>query len=144
MNLKSKKYMFVHQVWFIVRRLIYAAAAVFALKQLWLINMLVFYPSMASLIIVGMIKPFEAVADYRLELLNEALFLTIMYHVMCFTELVPSIPAKNTMGWSCMIFTIIAIMINFIVVFLVILRAMILHVKRFVARRQHSKLKRAK
>lgn len=129
LNVKSKKDSLKFTEWNILRRVIYAAAAVFAVNHLWLQFEILFNSSLFALIIVGNIRPFDSVFKQRLEYVNECSLIIILYHMVCFSDIVPSAWTRNNAGISCFFFTLAAIAINLVILFDSLIYTIKLHIK---------------
>lgn len=57
-----------------------------------------------------------------MELFNESLTLVSSYHLMLFTDFVPSIEIRYTVGWSLVIIVLICFLFNFYFIFYGIFR----------------------
>ena len=67
------------------------------------------------IIIFGSSNVFYMQKDSRLEFLNEFIILCCIYHYYLFTHFVPDPVARYTMGYSLIGFTLLALVINLIV-----------------------------
>ena len=58
--------------------------------------------SIAHVVFVGVVQPFKSRKQNKMELLNEVLTMTIMYHIFCFTDFVPDEQIRFYIGYSCL------------------------------------------
>ena len=64
--------------------------------------MLTLLVSVATIIVLGMADPYHLPAVRRLELFNEATILLWAYYMAVFTDFVPNVRARYSMGWHLM------------------------------------------
>ena len=121
------------QEWFLTRRVIIAATALYALGHLWFAIVVLFIVSLFTLALIAK-NPFMTVNALRTEAFNEVCLLIIQYHMLSFTDLVGSVQMKIFMGISCAAVSLLNIAINLLVVLKVLLKALGLLAKRIYNR----------
>ena len=58
----------------------------------------------------------------KMDYFNELKIMTIMYHMMLFTDFVPDPEAQYKMGWSCAVCVTVGLAVNMIMMFVMPLR----------------------
>jgi hypothetical protein len=99
------------------------------LRKLWLVLMLVFmqdyvlwslfcvnYHAILMIIVLGYTRPFSRMSMVYLELMNEFTTLLVNYHLMCFTDWVPDVNTRETVGNSLVYTTCVNLGINFMLI----------------------------
>lgn len=89
---------------------------------------------------LGYIRPFESWSYLLLEFTNETFLAFILYHMICFTEIVNDARVRTDAGISCVVFTSIILLINLCVIFSGILYKLKLLIKRYQNRKRAEKL----
>ena len=90
--------------WFVMRRLVFAFTVTVAQDHLWLQFGFAFIFSMVNLCYVVKFKPFSDITIRWLEILNEGTNLMLLYHTMCFTNLMLDEHDRYKLGWSFIAF----------------------------------------
>ena len=139
LNLKSKVDSLSYTEWFIARRMLYAASALFAQDQAWLQFQLIFNLSIFSMWLIGKVRPFESVNFLLIEFMNEIFFVIIVYHLVCFTNIVADARVRTDAGISCIVFTCLAIFVNFVIMVAGMAHSIVLHIKRHQAKKLAKK-----
>lgn len=101
---------------------------------------MLFNTALFSLWIIGTIRPFESPYVLGIEFTNEYFFILILYHLVCFTDIVPDTRTRSDVGVSCVVFTFAIIAINLVVMLGNISQAIKLQIKRHIARQKFKKL----
>ena len=86
--------------WFVTRRLIFATICIVAEDDFWLQVSAAFFTSMVNVCYLCKYQPFEDRKVLKLEVMNEITNFLLLYHVMCFTGLVPEAEDRYAIGWS--------------------------------------------
>ena len=99
--------------WFIYRRLLFAASALYARGNLIVIFYFLFQSSLVSISIV-LKRVYELPRMNNIELLNEAFILLVQYHLLVFTDFGHEAETRNQYGTSCVIVILTCIVVNFL------------------------------
>ena len=70
------------------------------------------FSTLTSIIIVGTQEPFKDYTRRRMDLFNEFVVLVINYHLLCFTNFVADPVAREYLGYSMVVVTLLFIAIN--------------------------------
>lgn len=140
LNLKSKANAIIFTEWFIIRRVAYSATALFAQSQTWLQFQILFNLSIVTIWLMGYVRPFETRNFLIMEFINEIFLCIVLYHMICFTDIVSDSRARTDAGVSCVAFTSIVLIINFCVLFSGILHRFKLIIQRYQNRKRYQKL----
>ena len=80
---------------------------------------------------MGKVRPFESVKHLMIEFVNEVFFVVILYHLICFTDIVADTRARVNSGYSCIAFTSMIIFFNFLIMLGGIAHTVKLYIKRY-------------
>ena len=111
---KQEKDSLVRQEWFIIRRVMFAAAAFFALEHIWLSFSVIFLCTLLT-IIANFQKPFSSKLSYMVNQINELFLLSFQYHLFSFTNFVELAETRVLMGYSLTLVTLLNILINLLI-----------------------------
>ena len=81
------------------RRLLFAIVVIFDDTFTWL--HLAFYgaTTIATLIYIGYMRPFETEYENKVEMFNELMNLMVLYLLICFTDFVPDLSMRFLIGY---------------------------------------------
>ena len=96
----SKKWILYFPSFLLIRRVIFAVA-VFSMSDLLAFQLLILIGSaMINAVYLLALWPLENVRDTKLEVFNEGTNLLLLYHLMCFSDMVPQHQIRYTIGYS--------------------------------------------
>ena len=78
--------------------------------------MLFVYPTLAVLIIIGQVRPFENNHDNKLELYNTYSIILLSYTLFCFTDWVDSPVRRYNIGYAMIFLTFQNIFVNLLII----------------------------
>lgn len=104
-NLESSKIAIIWPIFFCIRRAIFAIAVVFT-KNPVLQLMAFTYPTLAVVIIIGLIQPLESPFANKVEMYDSVTVLFLSYCLFCFTEFIPDPNIRYQIGYVMIIMTI--------------------------------------
>ena len=84
LDLERGKKVFLQPAFFLLRRVIFALMILFVNKFTWQFVMLIIQ-LIAAIVLLILLQPFAEQKKARAEMMNEALLLIMIYHVICFT-----------------------------------------------------------
>ena len=116
MDLRVGKLVLVQPFFFLVRRLMIAIAIVIVNQVLIWQIMLMASQIVASVIIIGNVRPYRHPSKRKIEIFNEIILMVVMYTIICFSDLVPNIEARFTIGYVCMATISTHLGVNFIII----------------------------
>ena len=90
----SKQGILVFLTFFYIRRLILTATVVYIQDQLFLQFCIFVATNIAKLALLFSLKPYTLRKTMRIEVTNEVFSLIIVYHMICFTDWIPSISVR--------------------------------------------------
>ena len=90
---------------FIVRRLMFVAAAIWLEHFLWAQLAIQFACSVTMMIYLQSYEPFTDKIFTTLETFNEITSIFLLYHMFTFTDWLPLASTRYIMGWSFIVFT---------------------------------------
>ena len=99
LRLQSGRPVFLYPAFFLLRRLILAFAVVVCYEYLIAQIYLVWAQCIIALLIIEFARPFNTQSERRMEIFNEINLMLVLYTMMCFTPLVPSIETRLLIGW---------------------------------------------
>jgi len=67
----------------------------------------------------GSIKAHKSMVDHKVFMFNEMIVLMLIYHLICFTDFVYDPKTRDTVGYSMIFITSLALVFNFGLVFVV-------------------------
>lgn len=117
----NSKAALLYNVLFMLRRLVYAATAVFLAKYPPLQALILILQSLIHILYVVSVRPFEEMSLNLMELFNEATVLLATYHAMALTEMLPTdsaseiIDSQYKVGWSLITLVGINMIANLVV-----------------------------
>ena len=123
-GLKPTKESLIFQQWFILRRLLFAATAFYAMGHLFVSFQVLLNSSLLTVGILMRKVQIEKLG-YVTELINEVFMLLIQYHMFCFTDYVKPVDTRARMGISITAFTVLSIAINLLINLVVIVKALL-------------------
>ena len=85
--------------------------------------------------LIGKVRPFESINYLLIEFMNEIFFVIIVYHLVCFTNIVADARVRTDAGISCIVFTCLAIFVNFVIMVAGMAHSIVLHIKRHQAKK---------
>ena len=109
---RNGKLAFVHQLMSTWRKLILCVVVVY-MQSLPVFSIFVLnFLSVAMLIATGLIRPYKVKKLNTIDMVNEATALMVIYHLFCFSDFVLDGPARNTMGTSMVLLTVLSLVFN--------------------------------
>ena len=103
--------------------------------------------SIFEVILVGYINPYKNPRINSIAIINEVISVFIMYHIFCFTEWVPDANTKYEIGFSCLFFNGLHLLVNLLLILvdsykkLRVSLLIFMHKKRLLKHRLISKTK---
>lgn len=114
-SLKSRQ-MLVYQGLDYLRKIL-LCASVTLWSELFIVQIMsLFYTSIGLIIIAGSLHVRISKFDKHMDIFNEYKLIVIMYHLMLFNEFVPSLEAKDQIGFSCFLVLTAGLTINMSVI----------------------------
>ena len=98
----------------IVRRIIIAVALVLYPKLFLMHLLALFLINCTSIVYLIKVKPFTNPAATKVEILNEVTFVLLLYHMMCFTDMVGNLETRYIMGYSYLVFASLNILFHLV------------------------------
>lgn len=112
MNLKDTPIAVQTSSFFIMRRIIFAAAAVVAKDFTWIIFQVIFQNTLGQLYFTCIVKPYPSPLMNKLEIFNEIGVILVLYHMLLFTDFVADPLLRYQIGYSCYAITCLIILVN--------------------------------
>ena len=116
LNPRKKNSIFFY-VLFTFRRLIFAVSAVVLTGHPTIQIFFLFMQCVLIITYLGTVKPFEAPFNNKLEMFNEICIIGVCYHLMLFTDFLPSPPKQYLLGWSLIGITVLNVVTNMGILF---------------------------
>ena len=92
-------------VFFVIRRLLFVASAIWLDGFIWSQIAIQFFVSVWMIIYLFHYWPFENRIFTILEVVNEVTTVLLLYHMLCYTDFVPDPWTRYIMGWSFILVT---------------------------------------
>ena len=105
MDENKRKYALLFPFFYIVRRLLFVASAIWLEHFLWAQLAIQFACSVTMMIYLQSYRPFNDKIFTTLETFNEVTTIFLLYHMFTFTDWLPLASTRYIMGWSFIIFT---------------------------------------
>ena len=102
----------VSPVVYLTRRMFFVLSVVYLPEHLWLQLMIQFYISTAMVIYLVWFSPLMDKSACQIEAFNEVSTIFLMYHLLSFSDFVPSVETRNYMGYSFIFFVCINIAVH--------------------------------
>ena len=91
------------------------------------------FSAIAQIILIGYVKPFAGgVKANTLEMFNECVLLLIMYTMICFTDLVPTIEIRFGVGYVSCALVLIHLLVNLMIMLSESVKKTFMCIKRFI------------
>jgi len=112
MNEKKVKYVFGYQYFQMIRAILLATSVVYMRKVFVAQVFSIAAYTLASIIYVGITRPFETNFDNSMNQVNEFTTMITLYHMMCFTDFGGDSETIDKMGYSLNYFLGASIVLN--------------------------------
>ena len=112
----NKKWALFFPFLLLMRRLIFVAAIIYTPGFLILQLVILFGSTIANAIYLLALYPLEEIRDSKLEVFNEVTGLFLLYHLMCFTDMVPEPEDRYNIGYSFIAIAFINVAVHLILI----------------------------
>ena len=116
LNIRGSKVVLVQPFFFLLRRLMLAVAIVNMQKVLIWQIMVMSSQIVASVIIIGNVRPYKLSQTRKVETLNEVLLMFVMYTILCFSPFVPDVQVRFSIGYICVGAILSHLAVNFVII----------------------------
>ena len=115
-GLNEKEYKFLlYPLFFFYRRILTPLCLIYFPKYFIVQQFTLIMLGVATVILIGLKRPFKTKSRNRIELLEEVNIIVISYHLFCFTEWLPDKKIQHTIGYS-----IITLIVGQVLIFVII------------------------
>jgi uncharacterized membrane protein (DUF485 family) len=90
------------------------------------------------IITIGMANPYKEYSKHRKELINEAIIMSSLYFVMCFSDFVPDIFAQNIVGYIFCGMIALHTVVNILLIVITSIISYIHRIRRYFFIRKHK------
>ena len=126
-------------VFFIGRRIIFAAGVLFV-KEYPLFQIYLFlFPTLCVLMMVGLAKPLPTPFENKQEMYNNVTILILTYCLLCFTMFISDVETRYNMGYAMILLTVQNIIVSLTIIGIQPFRQMILRAKKAFRMRAYRK-----
>jgi len=112
LDLRRGRLVLLQPVWFKLRRLILGVAVVLLNKKALWQFLIVMFTVFVQIIVLTCLVPFKSSSQVGRELVNEAIIMVVLYHLMCFSNFVPDLDTRFILGYSLIAFVVVWLLGN--------------------------------
>ena len=138
-NLEEGPKVLLQPLFFLLRRMLLAIAVVIFDKVLIWQIMLMALQIVASVIIIGNVRPFHFQSRSNKELFNEIILMFVMYTIICFSPFVPDVTIRFQIGYITIFVVGLHLAVNVYQILLVTVRQLIRENRMRRARKHHKR-----
>ena len=120
-----------YPLFFFYRRLLLPLAIIMLPTTLTVHYATLTVSGLATIILIGLTRPFVENNDNKAEILHELVIIVIMYHIFCFTDFVPNMQARHMLGYSVMV----CILTHLLVFYVLKLIGLVKYIRKWYRRR---------
>ena len=99
LHLSDKRFLY-QPLFYYARRMLVPMSVVFYPKVFILHYSVLVLTGLATIVLIGIQRPFGSNTKNNVEILEETVILVIMYHIFCFTDWMPDLQVKHALGYS--------------------------------------------
>ena len=142
LRLKDNKLVLLHSVYYLIRRITFPMVVIFTDKLCYqFIAVQVYY--LASVWIIGYLRPFDDPSVLKTEIFNEVVMLMILMCMIGFSDIVPTVESQFIVGYICSFIIGFHLVANILLIAKVSVKGLIMRIKKWrliIAHRKKHKI----